>query len=489
MAIHSQGLQFQAFPNQRISKISGATSSLSASVAGSGFSQSPYCRISPSPRSSNSLSSAFSAKCSLAPTSNVFSSSMYSGDGTSKTSCISSIPSRNGKCYRTYRGHVLVSQGHFRHMLLISRSLECSPGSTTSFLPLAVSRFEFHGRRVKNVLYRIMKLSTPFCLSWSMKKSRPVYLRVSRASSSGMRHVSMNHRCPYKLRKCFVTSASLVSRVEFNHFVYNKVFRGSRGFQTASDAVGLFNIIQSLRSQAEGHGIPEKVMLAEEVTINDEQMWASGDRRRDYLAVGYGWRVRAAALNNLEELMRVADIQTDAFHITAAAFDDLFYKLFHAEVLSSLQYKARHSPPDRYSCLLAEKDPSQPGYLEDFLEDGDETRIVGAVDVTALMDSNIVSLLPGAYEYLYISGMAVDSAYRRRSVATLLLEACIARASDWGFKYLVLHAYEDDIGARNLYSRAGFRTVGGDALWMTKFLGRRRRVVMARRTVEVLDTT
>lgn len=70
-------------------------------------------------------------------------------------------------------------------------------------------------------------------------------------------------------------------------------------------------------------------MLAEEVTINDEQMWASGDRRRDYLAVGYGWRVRAAALNNLEELMRVADIQTDAFHITAAAFDDLFYKLFH----------------------------------------------------------------------------------------------------------------------------------------------------------------
>lgn len=67
---------------------------------------------------------------------------------------------------------------------------------------------------------------------------------------------------------------------------------------------------------------------------------------------------------------------------------------------------------NRYSCLLAEKDPSQPGYLEDFLEDGDETRIVGAVDVTALMDSNIVSLLPGAYEYLYISGMAVDSAYR-----------------------------------------------------------------------------
>ncbi|KAG6556370.1 hypothetical protein Mapa_002313 [Marchantia paleacea] len=479
MAIQSQGL-----PNQRIPRYVGATNGLSASVAGSGFSQSPYCRISACPRSSNSLSSAFCAKCPLAPACNVFSSSVYTSDGTSRTSCISSVPSQTGKCYRTYHGHMLVSEGNFRQLLLISRSLECGLGSTRSILALSVSRLEFHGRRVKNVLYRIMKLSTPFCLSWSMKKSRPVYLRVSRASSSGMRHVSMNHRCPYTLRKCFVASSSLVSRV-----VFNKVYRGSRGFQTASDGVGLFNIIQSLRSQAEGHGIPEKVMLAEEVKINDEQMWASGDRRRDYLAVGYGWRVRAAALNNLEELMRVADIQTDAFYITAAAFDDLFYKLFHAEVLSSLQYKARHSPPDRYSCLLAEKDPSQPGYLEDFLDDGNEKRIVGAVDVTALMDSNIVSLLPGAYEYLYISGMAVDSAYRRRSVATLLLEACVVRASDWGFKYLVLHAYEDDIGARNLYSRAGFRTVGGDALWMTKFLGRRRRVVMARRTVEVQDTT
>lgn len=73
-------------------------------------------------------------------------------------------------------------------------------------------------------------------------------------------------------------------------------------------------------------------------------------------------------------------------------------------------------------------------------------------------------------------------------MATLLLEGCLARAIEWGFEYLVLHAYEDDFRARNVYSRAGYNTISGDPVWMTKFFGRRRRVVMARRTREIVDS-
>jgi hypothetical protein len=89
-------------------------------------------------------------------------------------------------------------------------------------------------------------------------------------------------------------------------------------------------------------------------------------------------------------------------------------------------------------------------------------------------------------DLLGCSGLLFD---RRQGVATLLLEACLTRALQWGFDYLVLHAYEDDMRAVNVYSKAGYRTITADPIWMTKFFGRRRRVVMARRTRDLQDPT
>ncbi|KAL2629779.1 hypothetical protein R1flu_014465 [Riccia fluitans] len=492
MAIQSRGLASDLFPKQILATYAGAGSVFAASVAagGGGLGPFPSCKLSPArPISTKRLSAAFSAQCSLSPTSSLLGARGQSFVGRGGISPVHMDAQRTGKRFHRFHGNLAVGKRNFRQLLLITPSLPAESGIGSSFscsLALPTSRFEFQGRRVRSVLYRILKLSTPFSLSWSLRRRRCVNLRVSRAAESGMHCVPIYSRWLSFLNKSYVVTSSRASFMEFNHVVSNQLYRGFKGFESSSHGIGYFKAVRSLRSQAEGHGIPQKVMLAEEEKPNDQQMWSSGERKTEFLAVGYGWRVRDAALNNLQELMQVADIQTDAFHTPAAAFDDLFYKLFHAEVLSSLQYKARHSPRDRYSCLLAEKDPSQPGYIEDLLNDENEQVVVGVVDVTALVESNILALLPGAYEYLYVSGMAVDAAYRRRCVATLLLEACVARASEWGFKYLVLHAYEDDVGARTLYSRAGFRTVGGDPMWMTKFLGRRRRVVMAR-SVPVAD--
>jgi ribosomal protein S18 acetylase RimI-like enzyme len=197
------------------------------------------------------------------------------------------------------------------------------------------------------------------------------------------------------------------------------------------------------------------------------------------VALGHGWKVREASKFDTEELRAVAHVQATSFHLQAAVFDELFFKLFKAEVLSALLYKARHSPPDRYACLLAEPATELSGG-----ESGDTffPIVVGAVNLAAAVDNEVLRHLHNATEYLYVSGMAVDINYRRRNVATMLLRACELLAMKWGFDYLVLHAYEDDMAARTLYSRGGYRVIALDPMWMSTWIGRKRRVLMAKRT-------
>lgn len=76
-------------------------------------------------------------------------------------------------------------------------------------------------------------------------------------------------------------------------------------------------------------------------------------------------------------------------------------------------------------------------------------------------------------------------------MATALLKACEILSSTWGFDYLALRAYEDDHGARKLYSNAGYRVVSQDPPWTTSWIGRRRRVLMVKETniqdIQTLD--
>lgn len=107
--------------------------------------------------------------------------------------------------------------------------------------------------------------------------------------------------------------------------------------------------------------------------------------------------------------------------------------------------------------------------------------VVGVVDVTAQTESSVLQHFPGVEEYLYVSGLAVSKAQRRKKMASTLLKACDVLCYLWGFKVLALRAYEDDAAARNLYSNAGYNVVASDPPWTSTWIGRKRRVLMTKR--------
>ncbi|CAH1429011.1 unnamed protein product [Lactuca virosa] len=186
------------------------------------------------------------------------------------------------------------------------------------------------------------------------------------------------------------------------------------------------------------------------------------------LVQGYGWKVRKMVEED-HEMRSVANIQAEAFYEPVILFNDVFFQFFQAEVLAGLLYRLKNSPPDRYACLVAETITSE---IED------RQQLVGVVDVTVFRDESVLGYLSGADEYLYVSGIAVLRDFRRKKVASILLKACETLANIWGYKYLVLRAYEDDWGARKLYTNAGYRMVSGDPLWTSSWIGRRRRVLL-----------
>ncbi|KAL6897320.1 hypothetical protein ACP4OV_007016 [Aristida adscensionis] len=212
----------------------------------------------------------------------------------------------------------------------------------------------------------------------------------------------------------------------------------------------------------------------------------------EYLVRECGWGVRRVGRVG-EEMRRVALVQAEAFHVPVAIFNDFFFDFFKAEVLSALIYRVRNSPPDRPKLLFANKNITSMFKFICFsvyaclvAEDVEATmqlslapfeKIVGVVDCTVQDEQDILKNLQGADEYFYVSGIAVLPSFRRRKVGTALLKACEALALQWRHRFMALRAYEDDYGARGLYSKAGYRVVSRDPDWVT-WIGRRRRVLM-----------
>ncbi|KAK9075113.1 hypothetical protein SSX86_003432 [Deinandra increscens subsp. villosa] len=182
----------------------------------------------------------------------------------------------------------------------------------------------------------------------------------------------------------------------------------------------------------------------------------------------HGWQVRRMVEED-EEMRSVANIQAEAFHEPVVLFNGVFFQFFQAEVLAGLLYRLKNSPSDRYACLVAEATTS---------DCEEKQQLVGVVDATVFREHSVLEHLSGADEYLYVSGIAVLRNFRRKKVASVLLKSCETLARFWGYKYLVLRAYEDDLGARTLYANAGYKLISSDPVWTTSWIGRRRRVLM-----------
>ncbi|MEM1485220.1 ribosomal protein S18-alanine N-acetyltransferase [Oscillospiraceae bacterium PP1C4] len=104
------------------------------------------------------------------------------------------------------------------------------------------------------------------------------------------------------------------------------------------------------------------------------------------------------------------------------------------------------------------------------------------VFLTAMEDETLAGYV-GMHRVLdegYIANVAVDENYRRRGVATMLLEELLAFARQNKLGFLTLEVREGNIPAIAFYSKMGFREVGRrrgfyahpteDAILMTIFL-------------------
>ncbi|GMJ12552.1 hypothetical protein HRI_004924400 [Hibiscus trionum] len=245
---------------------------------------------------------------------------------------------------------------------------------------------------------------------------------------------------------------------------------GTRGQKTASGNGCVVHCSTSSSGKA-------SVELTGKAGEDNNGRWENKEEQQPlYLATENGWKVRRLEEDQIE-FREVAQIQAEAFHQPMPLFDDFFFYFFKAEVLAGLMYKLRNSPPNRYACLVAES-PS-------------DAKLVGVVDVTALRDDDVLRHLHGAEEYLYVSGLAVSKRFRRKKMGSCLLKACEMLSVLWGFKYLVLRAYEDDLGARTLYANAGYQVVSGDTPWTTSWIGRRRRVLMIKQCnfIDLINST
>ncbi|XP_049380886.1 uncharacterized protein LOC125845426 [Solanum stenotomum] len=208
------------------------------------------------------------------------------------------------------------------------------------------------------------------------------------------------------------------------------------------------------------------------LTTTRRSMEEVKSQRSDEYEMNDLWKVRRV-IESEEEMMEVAAIQADAFYeqeMMEVYSNDFFFQFFKVEQFSNLYYRLKHYAPDRYTCLVAEAASS----------DEEEQHLVGVIDATVNEDKDILQYLPLATKYIYISGIAVLTKFRRQKVATALLKACDALARFWGIEYLVLKAYEDDFGARKLYTNAGYKLVSADAPSKTRWIPERRQVLMVK---------
>ena len=84
------------------------------------------------------------------------------------------------------------------------------------------------------------------------------------------------------------------------------------------------------------------------------------------------------------------------------------------------------------------------------------------------------SLQPDVPGVVYIASMTVDPSCRRQGIAKTLLSAAIEVAREWQEDQCVLHVYQDNKPAIELYESQGFSTIFMDAPWLAKLAVRPR---------------
>lgn len=175
------------------------------------------------------------------------------------------------------------------------------------------------------------------------------------------------------------------------------------------------------------------------------------------------WKIRKIDGDNLAEIRKIVELQAEGFHTpNPFPFVDGFLKTsFKAEVLSEMQKKLKYNPKDKFVCLI--------------VEHIGEKNPVGVVEVSYIDEKEVLqSLEPGTQGVVYIASMTVSSDVRRQGAAKALLEAAVEVTREWNENTCVLHVYQDNIAAIELYKKQGFGIIFADAAWLMKLAVRPR---------------
>lgn len=154
-----------------------------------------------------------------------------------------------------------------------------------------------------------------------------------------------------------------------------------------------------------------------------------------------------------------------------ATSDDL--ELLHDMLLEAFNWDGT----PRFTRSAAIADPHTTWYLGGWRRPGDFGLV--AVDAETPLGAIWARALPAATPgYGYVAddvpeiGMAVTRAHHGRGVGSALLAGCIEQARVLGWRALSLSVEDGNTGARTLYTRHGFATVGrnGDSDTMLREL-------------------
>ena len=163
---------------------------------------------------------------------------------------------------------------------------------------------------------------------------------------------------------------------------------------------------------------------------------------QDTLSAGVsGLTIRTAQVRDLTTL---AEILTDSFH-PRTGFVRWAYPMLRLGIYEDLRNRLRSNSP-HYVCLVAVADGSSVTASGEAL--------AGTVELALRSPP---SWQKGAYQYPYISNLAVRKSCRRLGVAKQLLLACERTSLEWGFQDLYLHVLENNHQARQLYLKAGYQ--------------------------------
>ena len=97
---------------------------------------------------------------------------------------------------------------------------------------------------------------------------------------------------------------------------------------------------------------------------------------------------------------------------------------------------------------------AKPSLYQAFVAVNAIEQVVGTVEVQIQQSTSWLGLT-GRYGYL--SNLTVDFRYRRSGLAAALIQACEQQVIAWDEKQMLLHVMAENISARRLYLRSGYR--------------------------------